>query len=379
MNKKVFISRTASFFPNDVVPNDMMEEYLGRVGGRPSRVKNIILRQNGITGRYYALDRDQRITHSNAQMAALAIDGLFEDPAEKSNVEVLTCGTSSPDQNLPSQASMVHGEAFAHPLEIYSLAGVCLTGLTALKTAYMSIMMGNSKNAVCSMSELVSPSLLAKFFDEEFRHEQEVSDHPALAFEKDFLRYMLSDGATALYLKDEPEDGSTNLEIEFIHMKSFANRQPACMYMWSEARPDGSLKSWKEFDSSEIAEKSVWCIKQNVKLLNEHITRYFVDVIQEALEVHDVNPDEVRYVIPHISSMYFYNKLDEELKSRGINLPTDRWFTNLTWVGNVGSVAPFSALDELIRTKPLEKGDKILVLVPESGRFSFGVTLLSVN
>ena len=149
--------------------------------------------------------------------------------------------------------------------------------------------------------------------------------------------------------------------------------------MWSEARPDGSLKSWKEFDSSEIAEKSVWCIKQNVKLLNEHITRYFVDVIQEALEVHDVNPDEVRYVIPHISSMYFYNKLDEELKSRGINLPTDRWFTNLTWVGNVGSVAPFSALDELIRTKPLEKGDKILVLVPESGRFSFGVTLLSVN
>ena len=90
MNKKVFITRTASFFPNDVVPNDMMEEYLGRVGGRPSRVKNIILRQNGITGRYYALDRDQRITHSNAQMAALAIDGLFEDPAEKSNVEVLT-------------------------------------------------------------------------------------------------------------------------------------------------------------------------------------------------------------------------------------------------------------------------------------------------
>lgn len=86
-----------------------------------------------------------------------------------------------------------------------------------------------------------------------------------------------------------------------------------------------------------------------------------------------------RRYLPHISSMYFYNKLDEELKSRGINLPTDRWFTNLTWVGNVGSVAPFSALDELIRTKPLEKGDKILVLVPESGRFSFGVTLLSVN
>ncbi len=75
-----------------------------------------------------------------------------------------------------------------------------------------------------------------KFFDEEFRHEQEVSDHPALAFEKDFLRYMLSDGATALYLKDEPEDRSTNLEIEFIHMKSFANRQPG-LYVYVVGSP----------------------------------------------------------------------------------------------------------------------------------------------
>lgn len=142
--------------------------------------------------------------------------------------------------------------------------------------------------------------------------------------------------------------------------------------------PDGSLKSWKEFDSRDVAEKSVWCIKQNVKLLNEYITRYFMDVIEEALNLFEVDTDEVTYVIPHISSMYFYNKLDEEFRSRGIDLPTSKWFTNLTWVGNVGSVAPFSALDELLRTKPLKSGDRILVVVPESGRFSFGVTLLRV-
>lgn len=378
MYQNVYITRTSSFFPNEVVPNDRMEDFLGRIGGRPSRVRNIILRQNGITGRYYALDCNQRITHTNAQMAAAAIDRLFRTSDGKARVELLACGTSSPDQNLPSQASMVHGEAFSHPLEIFSLAGVCLTGLAALKTAYMSIGMGNSENAVVSMSELVSPSLLSKFFEEEYRREHEVSDHPAIAFEKDFLRYMLSDGAAALYLSGIPEEGALNLKVEFIHMKSFANRQPACMYMWAEARPDGSLKSWKEFESRDVAEKSVWCIKQNVKLLNEYITRYFVDVIEEALNCFKVPTEEVTYVIPHISSMYFYNRLDEELHSRDIDLPTSRWFTNLTWVGNVGSVAPFSALDELIRSKPLKKGDRILLLVPESGRFSFGVTLLSV-
>lgn len=378
MVPNVYITRTSSFFPNEVVRNDHIEDFLGRVGGRPSRVRPIILRQNGITGRYYALDRNQCITHTNAQMAAIAINKLFDNPEDKESVDVLTCGTSSPDQNLPSQASMVHGEAFSHGLEIYSLAGVCLTGLAALKTAYMSIKTANSLNAVCSMSELVSPSLLSKFFEEEYRHEQEISSNPSLAFEKDFLRYMLSDGAAALLLKDKKSDDGINLRIEFIEMKSFANRQPACMYMWAECQPDGSLRSWKEYDSKDISERSVWCIKQNVKLLNEFITPYFVDVIQEVLELNVVDTSEIRYVIPHISSMYFYNKLDDELRRRNIDLPTHKWFTNLTWVGNVGSVAPFAALDELLRTKPLEKGDKILLLVPESGRFSFGVALLTV-
>lgn len=378
MNQKVFINRTSSYFPNEVVGNDCMEDFLGKIGDRPSRVKNIILRQNGITGRYYALDRNQHITHTNAQMAALAINRLFESPQDKELVQVLACGTSSPDQNLPSQTSMVHGEAFSHSVEIFSLAGVCLTGLAALKTAYMSICMCNSDNAVVSMSELVSPSLLSKFFEEEYHREQEVSSHPAIAFEKDFLRYMLSDGAAALYLSNAPEAGKLNLEIEFVYTKSLANRQPACMYMWADSLTDGSLKSWKEFGSRELAEKSVWCIKQNVKLLNEYITRYFVDVIEEGLSKFGVNTNDITYVIPHISSMYFYNKLDEELRSRDIDLPTSKWFTNLTWVGNVGSVAPFSALDELLRKKTLRPGDKILLLVPESGRFSFGVTLLRV-
>ena len=38
----------------------------------------------------------------------------------------------------------------------------------------------------------------------------------------------------------------------------------------------------------------------------------------------------------------------------------------------------FVALEELMRTKPLKKGDEILLLVPESGRFSYGTALLKV-
>lgn len=376
MSNTVFITKTSSFFPNSAVGNDEMEDYLGQVGGKPSRVKNIILRQNGIKSRYYALDKSQHVTHSNAQMAAEAIRRLFDTPEEMGKVEVLTCGTSSPDQNLPSQASMVHGAAFAHPVETYSLAGVCLTGLAALKTAYMSIASGNSRNAVCCTSELVSPSLIANFFNEEYEKISQISNKPIIAFEKDFLRFMLSDGSAAVLLQNERPNGKC-LKIEWIETKSFANRQPACMYQWAEKLPDGRLKSWKEFSSKEVAEKSVWCIKQDVKLLNEFVTKYFAEVIKESLEKHNTDVSKIKYVIPHISSMYFYHRLDEELQAYGVDLPTSKWFTNLTWVGNMGSVSPFAALDELLKTKPLERGEQIALLVPESGRFSFGIALLT--
>lgn len=373
----VYINKTSSYFPNQPVGNDDMEKFIGMIGGKPSKVKRLILRQNGIKSRYYALDENHNITHTNAQLAAKAIDALFENPSEKQKIEVLTCGTSTPDQLLPSHASMVHGETFKHPLEIYSLAGVCLTSVAALKTAFMSILSGNSLNAVCCTSELSSPTFLSKFYTEEFDKLKEIEQNPYLAFEKDFLRYMLSDGASALLLSDQKSSG-LNLKIEGIEMISYANEQPACMYMLTDQNEDGSLRSWKSFEISELAENSVWCCKQNVKLLNKYGVKYFVDAIEEAFTRMAVDGKEIDYVIPHISSMYFYDRLAEEISRRGIDLPTLKWYTNLTTIGNVGSASPFAGLDEFVRTRQLEKGNTILLLVPESGRFSYGVVLLKV-
>lgn len=376
MARNVYINRIASFFPNKAVLNDEMEDFLGRIGGKDSRVKPIILKQNGIKSRYYALDKSQNITHSNAVMAASSIKKLFENQTCVDDIELLACGTSSPDQILPSHASMVHGLAFKHTMELYSLSGVCLTGITALKTVYLSIKSGNTNNGVCCASELASASFLSRFYEKEYANLEELEKNPHLAFDKDFLRYMLSDGATALLLSDKLND-ENSLEINWIELKSFANMHPVCMYMGAEMNDDGNLVSWKEFDEDQLLKKSIFACKQNVKVLNEYIVERFVDAIEWALNKHSIDTSSITYVIPHISSMYFYHRLEKSLIQRNIDLPINKWFTNLTWVGNIGSVAPFAALDELLRRTQLEKGDQILLLVPESGRFSFGVALLT--
>lgn len=48
MEQKVFITKVSAFLPNKPVLNEDMESYLGKIGGTPSRVKSIVLRQNGI-------------------------------------------------------------------------------------------------------------------------------------------------------------------------------------------------------------------------------------------------------------------------------------------------------------------------------------------
>lgn len=377
MEKKVYINRIASYLPNKPISNDEMEDYIGMIGGKPSRVRSIVLRQNGIKTRYYGLDKEHKITHSNAQLAKEAVVDLFADRVVPTDV-TLACGTSTPDQLLPSHASMVHGELGNFPMEIFSSAGVCLTSLQALKICYSNILAGLHQKAVCVASELTSPALVAKFYDPEYEATHANPDKdPYMAFEKDFMRFMLSDGAGAVLVEDTPK-GDPSLEIEWIEMTSYANELPTCMFMASELQSDGRLKSWKEYTPEEIKERGVLVGKQDIRQLKVHIIKYWVDHIEAVLAKHNLKPEEIDYVIPHVSSMFFYEKLNDELSNRGIALTKEKWFTNLTSVGNIGSAAIYVALDELIKTKQIKRGAKILLLVPESGRFSYGTVLIEV-
>ena len=166
--RNVYINKVAVFLPNKPVSNEEMEDYIGLIGGKPSRVRSIVLKQNGIKTRYYGLDKEHKITHSNAQLAKEAVLRLFEENAVPTDISLLACGTSTPDQLLPSHASMVHGELGNFPMEIFSSAGVCLTSLQALKICYSNILAGLHDNAVCVASELTSPALVSKFYDPEW-------------------------------------------------------------------------------------------------------------------------------------------------------------------------------------------------------------------
>ena len=75
---KAFITDIAGYLPNEPIDNDHIEEVLGMVAGKPSRSRKLVLRNNKIKKRYYAIDpATGEYTHSNAQLAAEAVRALM--------------------------------------------------------------------------------------------------------------------------------------------------------------------------------------------------------------------------------------------------------------------------------------------------------------
>lgn len=373
--QEVYITRLAKYLPYEPVSNDEMESVLGMVDGKPSKVRALILRNNGIKTRYYAF-REGKKSFSNAELTAEAVKALFQND-DINKMQLLACGTTSPDQTLPSHASMVHGELGIPPVEIFSFSGACNTGMQSFKYAFLSVASGEADNAVSTGSERMSKYLTSDKFAAEIDKAKEIEDNGYIAFEKDFLRWMLSDGAGAAYFQSKPNENGVSLKVEWVDMTSFAGELETCMY--SGAVKEGcEVIGYNEMNTGEWLEQSVFAIKQDTRLLGENIVPRGVDFLEKVMEKRNYNPKDCNWFLPHLSSEFFRKKIHEELQKRGIEIPLEVWYTNLDRLGNVGAASPYFMLEELMNTGKLKKGEKIFMMVPESARFSYTYALLTV-
>ncbi len=376
---KVYITKVSKFLPNDPVDNDEMESYLGMVDGNPSRARKIVLGRNGIKQRYYALDKEGYVTHTNTEMAANAIIALFDDNFTVDDIDLLSCGTASPEYLIPSHGIMVHGELGGNRnIEVVSFAGSCCAGVDALKYACLAVHANSNINAVVSASERLSAWIKASCYKEEVEHLQQLERQPMLAFEKEFLRWMLSDGAYATLLQGSPNKTGLSLQVDWIEITSYANKIETCMYAGADKDDDGILKGWSLFQEHEWSRRSVFTLKQNTKLLSKFIVKLGADYLIQLSKKNNFSADEIDWFLPHLSSMYFKEIIMEELEKRDFVIPENKWFVNLPYIGNIASASAFAMIEELLYSNKLRKGQRILLMIPESARFSYCYCMLTV-
>ncbi|HEY7377025.1 MAG TPA: 3-oxoacyl-[acyl-carrier-protein] synthase III C-terminal domain-containing protein [Polyangia bacterium] len=365
MSDEVFITGLGKFFPGPPIPNDELEEYLGRIHGRPARAKARVLAQNGIATRHYALDKQQRTLFRNSEMAANAVRDLLGRAALDGGVDFIGAATTQGDLCVPGFASMVHGELGFPACEIASLGGVCASGAAALKTAFLQVRAGEKRNAIACASEL--PSRLFKAS----RYEAYVPPDATLPFDAEFLRWMLSDGAGAALLQPAPAARGVSLRVDWIDIRSYAHEHATCMYAGGVKRDDGTMgPGWLDYPSFDAAgHEGALFLRQDVRQLDALI-RLGVDGFFRLVDEGRLTPPEIDHVVCHYSSQFFRTRIFELLAKAGAPLPPEKWFSNLTTRGNVGSASVFVLLEELVNGGHVRPGQQVFVMIPESGRFT---------
>ncbi len=368
----VYINAIGVFLPNEPIANDEMEDYLGRVNGVSSSAKNRVLRQNGIKNRFYALDKNQKTTHSNATLAALALENaLVKSGLNASDIQFLSTGTTQGDLPIPGFASMVHAKSTIPNCELASFQSVCASGMMALKSAFLQIKSGEKTNALSIGSELASRLFKASRF--------EAQGIKSLSFDTEFLRWMLSDGAGAMVLENKPRAGGLSLKMDWIELKSSANDFPVCMFTGKNDNKNEDEMTWLDYPDYESASKAgAINLKQDIRLLDQ-VIKTGVAHFFELIDNGKINPDKIDWLCCHYSSEMFKAPIKELLTKGGATIADEKWFSNLATKGNTGSASIYIMLEELMYSGKLKAGDTILCMVPESGRFITSFMQLTVE
>ncbi|MCI0677846.1 MAG: iron-containing redox enzyme family protein [Actinobacteria bacterium] len=353
-----YITSVGAYLPGEPVGNDEIESYLG-VSNGSDRLRRRMLEANGIEKRHYAIDRDGRTVMLNEELAEAAIRAALQHRGMTArDIGMLATGTTQGDLPVPGFASMVHGRLGGGPMEVLSAGGVCCSAIAALRAAEASVLLGRHKVAVAVGSELVSRTLRASRFIDS-------------SFDAAFLRYMLSDGAGAVVIEDKPRPDGLSLRIDWSHLVSHAHRFPVCMYAGS-ATPETVTagSTWQDQPTpAEAHLGGMLNLRQDTAILPNIVAlgvEEYIGLVRDGRIV----PRDIDHLLVHYSSEYFRSDIVRLMSEAGLMIPEQRWFTNLRTKGNTGAASIYIMLEEAFNGGRFSAGDRILLMVPESGRFS---------
>jgi 3-oxoacyl-[acyl-carrier-protein] synthase-3 len=353
----------------------MMEDHIGRISPEASRRGRLTLRQNRIVTRHYAMDADGNTDWTVAKLAAAAAQDLL-DRAEidRDDIGFLATATTQNDILVPGLASGVQAALGLKPLEIASLQSVCASAMMALKTAWLQVGAGEHATAMVAGAEFSSRYFRPGFY----AGTDAIAADGTLAPDAEFLRWTLSDGAAAVLLENRPAARGLSLRIDWISLRSFADRFGPCMTGGGVRDADGGLRPWSHYPSAaEAARAGAFMLRQDVATLHAMLP-VWVGELMRLVDDGRVDTAAVDWFVCHYSAHSLRQEMVKLATRAGCMIPEERWFTNLYEKGNVGAASLFLLLDDLLRSGRLQVGQKILCAVPESGQCIMGYAGMTV-
>ena len=175
-----------------------------------------------------------------------------------------------------------------------------------------------------------------------------------------------------------PRKDGLSLQIEWITLRSCADRFTPCMTGGAVRHDDGSLTPWSHHASiHEAAHAGAFQLRQDVRELYRMLPVWLGELMR-LVDEGRVETDKVDWFLCHYSAHSLREEMIKLATKAGCMIPEERWFTNLYEKGNVGSASIYLLIDDLLRHPDLKPGQRVLCAVPESGQCLMSYALMTV-
>jgi 3-oxoacyl-[acyl-carrier-protein] synthase-3 len=327
MSSRARILATASYLPERVVPNEALTQF-------PATALPLIAEKTGISARRYAAD-DENTSDLGAKAARRCLERAQVAAAD---LDAIVLATSSPDRIQPATATRLQHLIGAHRAYAFDVNSVCSGAVFALHVADALIRSGSAARVLVVASELYSRGYL----------------NP-----RDFsTSACLGDGAAAALVA--AGDGGYTILGTTLHTDGGGAdliQVPAGGTMLPFARMERPQDAYFTMRGKDVQE---FVIAQGSAVVNE------------LLAAHGIDRRDVAFIVPHQANVNVLHGLATRL---GIDFA--KFVVTLDRYGNTAAASVLIALDDLLATDRVARGD-LVVLVVFGGGLSWAATLIRI-
>jgi len=325
MGQNAGIISTGHSYPSGVLTNADLEKLV-------DTSDEWITSRTGIKQRRKAAD-DEYTSQFGVKAARQALERAQIDASE---IDLIVCATTSPDQILPSTGCLIQAELGANNAAAYDLFAACSGFLYGLTTVESMIRTGQIKYAL-----VIGAEVLTKYVD--------YTDRSTCV--------IFGDGAGAALLAPVAEDKGI-LATKIVSDGRFAEQ----LYASGGGTRMGT--------THETIDNRQHFFKMKGNELFKIAVRSMTSISQEMLEKANYTTDDIKLFIPHQANQRITDAVAQKL-----GVDDTIVYSNIEYHGNTSSASIPIALDECIQDGKIEEGDLVL-MASFGGGATWGATLV---
>jgi 3-oxoacyl-[acyl-carrier-protein] synthase-3 len=288
-----------------------------------------IVQRTGIKERHIAADGETTsMLAIKACQAALADAGM-----QASEIDLIVCGTSTPDYTFPSTASLVqHGLGITEGAA-FDIQAVCTGFVYAVSTADKFLVSGSHKRAL-----VIGAETFSRIIDWEDRT----------------TAVLFGDGAGAIVLEAQESEGTGD------------DRG----VLTSHLRSDGRYREKLYVDGGPGSTKTTGYLRMEGREVFRFAVGQVVDVIRDAFKATGTTPEDLDWFVPHQA-----NRRIIEASADKLGIAREKVVITVDRHGNTSAASIPLALDEARKDGRIKQGD-LVMLEAIGGGFTWGSALV---